>query len=234
MLWQEEHSPEEVISAPTVVDLVFNIDCRRLPVDHAYALSQAIEQVLPWFAEEVDAGLHLIHGADSGNGWQRPELQDDLLLLSRRTKLILRLPRHRLVDAQILISKTLDIAGYPLTVEKAVERLLTPTPVLFSRHIIASSTQAEEVFLETIVAELRQLGIQCRKALCGKTFRFKLPNGELFTRSLMVADLALPESLILQRRGLGKGKKMGCGLFIPHKDIKAVNSDSGSSRSAMV
>ena len=32
------------------VDAVFAISCRSLPVDHAYALSQAIRSALPWFA----------------------------------------------------------------------------------------------------------------------------------------------------------------------------------------
>jgi hypothetical protein len=29
----------------------------------------------------------------------------------------------------------------------------------------------------------------------------------------------------LQQHGLGEGRKLGYGLFMPQKDIKAVNSD---------
>ncbi|MGD9164124.1 MAG: type I-MYXAN CRISPR-associated protein Cas6/Cmx6, partial [Chromatiales bacterium] len=70
MFWQEETDEEQYVVPDDVVDLIFKIKCRTLPVDHAWPLSEAIHQALPWFAEERQAGLHLIHGADSGNGWE--------------------------------------------------------------------------------------------------------------------------------------------------------------------
>ena len=103
MFWQEEKNESGRFVVPDdVVDVAFNIVCRSLPVDHAYALSQAIIQALPWFAEESGAGLHPIHVADSGNGWMRPENPSDLLYLSKRTKLVLRLPHARAQDAKAL------------------------------------------------------------------------------------------------------------------------------------
>ena len=39
-------------------------------------------------------------------------------------------------------------------------------------------------------------------------------------RSLMLADLALEESMLLQEHGLGLERKLGCGLFLPHKDVE--------------
>ena len=225
MFWQEEVSPTAVKLSLEVVDLMFDIYCQCLPVDHAYALSQTIQDSLPWFEQEPQAGLHLIHGAESGNGWYRPDDQNELLYLSRRTKLTLRLPQYRLAAARALTNQNLDIAGYSLTVGKAVEKPLNPLSVVWARHVIAEPEQNEELFLEQAVTQLQALGIPCRKALCGKTHYFKLPRGELFTRSLMVADLKPEDSLVLQQHGLGKGRKMGCGLFIPHKDIKPVNQD---------
>ena len=38
----------------------------------------------------------------------------------------------------------------------------------------------------------------------------------------MVAELTVEQSLRLQSRGLGALHYLGCGLFIPHKDIKEV------------
>jgi hypothetical protein len=35
----------------------------------------------------------------------------------------------------------------------------------------------------------------------------------------MLAGLRLEQSLALQRHGLGDERKLGCGLFIPHKGI---------------
>ena len=35
----------------------------------------------------------------------------------------------------------------------------------------------------------------------------------------MVTVATPAQSLALQRHGLGEGRKLGCGLFIPHKDV---------------
>jgi CRISPR-associated protein Cas6 len=227
MLWQEEGPQKEAIIPSSIVNMVFDINCRCLPVEHAYALSQAISKALPWFEQEPQAGLHLIHGAKSGNGWYCPEDQNDLLYLSRRTKLTLRLPIHRLAAAQALSGMTLDIASYSVKVGKAKEKPFRQMPVLFARHIVANPEQDEDTFLDSAVAQLQQMGIQCRKALCGKTnFLLIPPDSEIFTRSLMIADLKPQESITLQQQGLGSGRKMGCGLFVPHKDIKPVNPDA--------
>ena len=78
------------------------MQCKELPLDHAHALSQTIQQALPWFTDESLAGMHLIHGAESGNGWMRPQEPDAILSLSKRTRFMLRLPKHRVEDASKL------------------------------------------------------------------------------------------------------------------------------------
>lgn len=227
MLWQDEEPQTEKIIPHNIVDVVFDMNCRCLPIDHAYVLSETIQRALPWFAEEPQAGLHLIHGAESSHGWHRPSTPDSLLYLSRRTKLMLRLPLSRFAEAQALSGMTLDMAGYALQVGKASVKPLTKMPVLFARYVIASPEQEEEVFLHQAIAQFQQLGISCRKALCGKTAQLNLPHGKLFTRSLMVGDLSPSDSLILQQHGLGMGRNLGCGLFLPHKGIKAVKQAEG-------
>ena len=62
MLQDEECAAREQALPDEFVDAVFAISCRCLPVDHAYALSHAIQEALPWFAEEPLAGLHGIDG----------------------------------------------------------------------------------------------------------------------------------------------------------------------------
>jgi CRISPR-associated protein Cas6 len=225
MLWQEDEIQPSRPVSQAVVDLVFDMQCCCLPVDHAYALSQAVQQALPWFAQEPQAGLHLIHGAASSHGWQRPNEPDSLLHLSRRTKLTLRLPQSRITSAQILSGKTFDIAGYPLQLGKAVEKPMMPAPVLFARHIQAALDEPEDTFLDKMIHLLKEQEIRCRKALCGKTHSFQLPGEVLFTRSLMIADLTPQDSIVLQQQGLGAGRKIGCGLFVPYKDIKPVNQN---------
>jgi hypothetical protein len=45
------------------------------------------------------------------------------------------------------------------------------------------------------------------------------PEGTYRTRSLMLRVATPAQSLALQRQGLGEARKLGCGLFIPHKDV---------------
>jgi CRISPR-associated protein Cas6 len=208
-----------------IVDAVFAIACRSLPVDHAYALQQAIEEALPWFAEEPLAGLHAVHGAASGSGWMRPEGPDALLQLSHRAKLALRLPAHRAEEATALVGRTLQVAGSPLRVEKMALRPLSRITTLFSRCVVLAEGD-EAVFVSAATEELGALGIRAERMVCGRVTPVATPDRTYQARSLMLAGLALEQSLLLQRSGLGAGRKLGCGLFIPHKDIADLRSRS--------
>lgn len=224
MYWKDSAIPETVAPAD-VVDLSFDISCRSLPADHAYALWCELHAVLPWLEEEPAIGVHPIHGAESGNGWVRPDGPKALLQLSRRTKLVLRLPRRRIGDASALTGKTLDLDDYRMLVGEAGARPLNPIGTLFSRHV-ASGTDSEDVFLAQCMQELGDLGITPRKMLCGRATRVTTPEGDVLTRSLMLAELTARESMQLQLYGLGPWRRLGCGLFVGHRDIKPVKQDS--------
>ena len=63
--------------------------------------------------------------------------------------------------------------------------------------------------------------------LGGITHKMNFPAGPVFTRSLMVAELQPEQSVRLQQLGLGDGRTIGCGLFLPHKGIAAVKESDG-------
>ena len=228
MFWEEEKDETTPYRVPDdVVDLVYNISCRCLPLDHAHSFSQAVRECLGWMDEEDQAGIHLIHGAESGNGWMRPEDADnELLHLSRRSRMTLRVPKHRIEDACELSGETLDIEGYSLEVGEAKVKLFSTLPTQFARYVVVPEDVAhddEEAFMRYAVAELRSLGIRVRKLLCGRTHAIRHPDGDLYTRSVMLADLEAEEAVLLQQQGIGEHKKIGCGLFMPHKGIRAVH-----------
>lgn len=223
MFWEEDKEQEKYIVPDDVVDLVFAMECRCLPVEHAYSLSQAIQQHLPWFVDEPHAALHTIHGAASGNGWQRPEEPDALLHLSKRTRFSLRVPKHRIEDAKELEGQTLDIEGYSLSLKQATQRALSDITTIFTRALaVPTSITTEEETLGWVVERLKELGIRPRKMLCGTEHFIKTPGEPVQTRSLMIADLEAEESVSLQMHGLGLYRELGCGVFIPHKDINEV------------
>lgn len=229
MFWQEDDKKDEVATSEKVVDLSFKIDCRQIPTCHAWELSQALYDVLPWIKDEPEVGVHQIHGATSGNGWERPP-DGELIHLSKRTRMYLRVPTNRVEEAGLLTGKTLDIDGYPVTVGDMSTKPIDPFSTIFARYVVAPNGVTEEAdFLEWVVRVLAERSIQARKLLCGKSHQLELNGERLETRSLMIADLDKPASVALQEEGIGLYRHMGCGIFMPHKGIKAVGETEDKS-----
>lgn len=225
MFWQDEEETPAITIPDDVVDVLFTLQCRSIPVDHAHVLSQALLAAVPWLAD-ADAGIHTIHVAGSQNGWERPSHGvDQQLLLSRRTKLSIRVPEARVAALKTALEgQTLEVGGAELGIGAGKPKPLGKTATLFARYVAGPEGLDEEAFLHWAAERLReQLDIRVRKALCGKQTPLATPDGALPTRSLMLADLKPDESLRLQQHGLGPYRLMGCGLFIPHKGIDAVH-----------
>ena len=221
MYWTENSDKENKLKVPDdVVDLSFNLDCKCLPNDHVWELSQSVQRILPWLADEPQAGIHQIHGAESMNGWFRPEDPDSLIHLSRRSKMTLRVPALLVGKALEIEGEALTIGGNILKIGKAEVKLLSLYEVQFSRYVITRPDMDEDEFLQQAVDELKAINIPPRKLLSGKTQSFTTPKGAITTRSLMVADLEPMEAIRLQETGIGEGRVLGCGLFVPHKGIK--------------
>jgi len=223
MFWNESQSEKPYEVPDDIVDLAFKISCKCLPLEHAKQLSLAVHQALPWFEEEDKAGLHLIHGAESGNGWVRPEdVTNEVLYLSRRTRMSLRLPKERLDDAAKLTGQTLTVDDYTIEVGDSILKQLSTSSTIFSRYVLSSESENEDDFLKRIYEELQNMGISISKLLCGKTHILQGHDRDIFTRSIMLAELKPEESVLVQQHGIGEGRKMGCGIFIAHKGIAPV------------
>jgi CRISPR-associated protein Cas6 len=229
MFWQEDRSDRPYQVPDDIIDVLFAIECRQLPVDHAHALSAALRAILPWLGTEPGAAVHNIHVAGSQNGWERPEQGGNQHLVpSRRTKLVIRIPKGRLTELQAsLCGATLYLAGCPLRVGTAKTRLLSKDGTLFARQVIARPGDDERAFLAWAAAELQVLDIAVRKAVCGRELVLETPGGPLRARSLMLADLTAEEAVRLQQAGLGPRRDLGCGVFIPHKGIDSVQQGNG-------
>ena len=73
MLWEDDDKQKNEFVVPDdVVDLSFKIRCKQIPTTHALELAEALYKVLPWIAGDPEIGIHQIHGATTGNGWERP------------------------------------------------------------------------------------------------------------------------------------------------------------------
>jgi len=200
-------SPE----ASPVVDLLFEVGGSVLPADCAYALARAVVGILPWLEQEPGAGVHPFKAAPTDRG---------TLLVSRRSRLTLRIPRARVADAGALTGQTLDIAGQPLRVGPAQPRELAPFATLYSRFVDTGAVD-EARFVEDVAALLRELGSPC-KFLCGQRRRARAAEDDISGYSVMLHEVPREQSVYLQQRGLGRHRLLGCGILVPHKSIRAV------------
>ena len=104
MFWQEKPEEKNFETSNEVVDLCFKLQCKTLPLDHAWPLSAALLNAAPWLKSSAHSAIHLIHGAESGNGWIRPDNTDnEWLHLSRRARFTLRLHRDKVALAEDLV-----------------------------------------------------------------------------------------------------------------------------------
>lgn len=227
MFWQEDEDKSLPYQTPEdVVDVLFSIRCKQLPLDHAWALQEAIITGLDE-EDEIPLAIHHIHVAESSNGWNRPdETQGMLLYPSKRTKLIIRAHKDYLDSLGKLCGCELSIANHALEIGTMKTRMLTNSSVVFSRHVVCQSENEEEnAFLERNAFEVYGLtGIKAKKMMCGKSHQLNTPNGTVYTRHLMIADLDSEPSIKLQQSGLGSHHNLGCGIFLPHKGIKSLNA----------
>lgn len=203
-----------------VVDVAFRLHSGRLPIDHAYALFHGLCAALPWLADEADARVHQVHTAATGGGWIRPDASPgDELHLSRRTKLKLRLPEHRLADAFTLSGQALDIAGYSLTPGEAKAVPLSPASTLLARYVVCEEGEEEPDFVARLTRILGASNISGATLICGRVHRIATPGSLVHTRSVVVTNLDPEGAMLLQRSGIGPAGNLGCGIFIPYKRI---------------
>ena len=196
-----------------VVDVAFALAAVTVPKDYAYALARAVVMHLPWFENEAGAGIHPLRGASTDYG---------VMLLPRRARHVLRLPRRRVADALALAGRSLSIGGSTLAVGAANVRELQPHGALYAQ-LVATGSDEEQRFLASVADQLKALAAQCA-VICGRRRSVRAAGREIVGFGLMLHELAPEQSLLLQSVGLGAERRLGCGILIPHRLAAAVGA----------
>lgn len=222
MFWRDDKGRKDEYRVPDdVFDLVFKLRGESLDIDHAHALSEALQQHLN---EDACAriGVHGISMAGSGNGWNRPEQIDAKLPLSRRARLVIRVRREDSDTVTQISNQTLQVGSQAVDIGTSSIRKLSSMSTMYARAVCGDREQSEDDFLQGAADRLVAMGINVSKMICGKSGGIRVGDEIIFTRALLVADLKPEESVRLQQQGLGEGRLLGCGLFVPHRGIDAV------------
>lgn len=197
-----------------MVDVVYALEGDSLPAEHASLLWREVVRVLPWLGSVPEAGILPL----------RPPGQDDDLLLSRRARMVLRIPADHVDQALQLTGQTLDVGGHAIKVGEGKPRPLQATPTLHAQ--LVASELPEAAFVEAMTIALQDLGI-AGKLICGKHHVLSGSGGKIAGYSLVVHELKPEASLQLQCCGLGGERHLGCGMFIPYKVIANLDGQTG-------
>ena len=197
-------------------DLQFDLEGQSIPADHRQSLYDALIVCLPELATLSELAVHPIAGAPSG--------RDDTLVLNRRTKLFLRLPSLHVDQVMQLCGCQIETGAGCLKIGSAKPRPLLPFAELHS-HLVILNTSDELDFLEEAQRQLTLLDIQGVGLICNKRRTILTASGEATGFGLMIHGLSPVQSLLLQERGIGWMRGLGCGVFVPHKSIKEVALD---------
>lgn len=188
-------------------DLAFELSGGELPADYPAALAAAVLAHLPWAAADPLFGIHRINAPLTDAGY----------LLSRRSRLQLRVGKSRLADAAALVGQTLEFGATRLSVGRATPRPLTAFPTLGAPLVV--NTRADELaFLEDLGMQLELLGVDAG-VICGKPAEVAGPTRTLRGFAVVLHELSPADSLRIQKLGLGGARRLGCGLFTHHKII---------------
>jgi CRISPR-associated protein Cas6 len=196
-------------SAQEMTDIVFDLEGSLVPNDYPFALWTEIVRTLEWLKEEQNVGILPLRGSASGES----------TLLSKRSKLILRVPAARGVQTNRLTGQQLKIGDSLLVVGKSRERELQPATTLHSYMV--ESNLGEVEFIADMQKKLRKMNISCN-LICDKYKKISGSQAELSGFGLVLHDLSPEASLQIQRAGLGGARHYGCGIFVPFKAISGL------------
>ena len=201
-----------------MTDIQFDLQGSVLPKDNGYVLYRELVRLLPWLESEEMVGIHAIHGAATGEGELVRGKGD--LILNRRTKLVIRLPKTRVADIAKLTGQTISVAGHCLQIGASKLRPITLHIPLYA-HCVTTGSDDETVFAAEIIHLLDDMHIDCR-FICGRQQTIMTAAGVVPGYSLMLHGMGIEHAIKIQETGLGGHRKIGCGIFIPHKSIKAL------------
>lgn len=204
----------------SVVDVVFPLTGPQAPADHGYLLYSALSRVLPEIHQSHWCAVHPLSGRIVG----------DALVLHKGSQLVLRVPAGRIPILLKLAGQRLSLGGDSLRVGAPSIRQVMPAAELKSLRVAIRLTEVprrpdgvlDRIKMASLVEEelkrqLQALGVSAQVQM-GRRLRLTVAGRAFVAWQVTLRGLSDDDSLVIQRRGLGGKRSMGCGVFAPCRE----------------
>jgi CRISPR-associated protein Cas6 len=212
----EESINQKLSENSTYIDLCFPVIGETLPADHGYGLYSALTH---W-----NESIHALEGLSIQTITGIPDKQGKIYL-TERSQFRMRLPHEKIPLVYSLAGKALTIGKHTIRLGIPQIYLLQPSANLKARIVVIKGYQEPESFLEAALRQLEKLDIQGTVVIPinqeGEAERktIKIKQFTVVGFKLGIFDLSEEDSIKLQIYGLGGKHRMGCGIFVPMKDV---------------
>jgi CRISPR-associated protein Cas6 len=198
------------------VELSFSVIGETLPADHGYGLYSAIAHLCPGVHEQEGLSILTITGIPDRKG---------KIFLTERSYLRMRIPYECLPMVYHLAGKQLSVGSHSIRLGIPQIFMLRSAQRLHARIVTIKNHQEPESFLAAAKLQLDALGVVGEAIVPldieGKPDRktIKIKTYSVVGFGLEVSGLNEEDSIKLQISGLGGKHRMGCGVFMPRKEI---------------
>jgi CRISPR-associated protein Cas6 len=193
----------------SAIEISFDLHGASIPADYPHRLWEALLRIAPALAESADVGVIPLRGPNNSGE----------LLLPKRAKLVLRLPLALQDVALTLSEQALQVGESTLQLGQGKTREIQPYSTLHA-HLVAGPSDEIE-FMAMVNAALATLAVRS-KLICGRHHSLNSDQQAISGFSLVMHDLTPEDSLRVQYAGMGSGRNLGCGIFVPYKVISGL------------
>lgn len=196
----------------TLVNVAFQLvigQKNKINIDHSYSLYSALVKIVPELHEKNDLSENISICKINGTRIYKE------LLLTDKSRLTIRIPLE-IVNFlnKKLYAKVLNINGSKIV----IGNILGIYPVesssrLYSPFVFATNKINKEDFKNFVQEHLNKYQIKCKLDI-GNPRCMLMHQKNIVGFSVKISDLNEENSMQILRHGIGKGRKMGCGIFM--------------------
>lgn len=216
-----------------IVNLWFPVRGEYLYADQNHRLLASLSQQCPAIHEIKNLSINTIAGIPDKQG---------KIVLTRNSKLLIRLPVEAISQVYSLAGQTLTIGSHAVKLGNPELQTLPAIDTLKARLVTIKGYTEPQSFLAAAQRQLDALDIKGRIGIPAndkgepKRLTLKINKAEkkksytIVGFSVVVCDLNPKDSIKLQTVGIGGKRRLGCGVFYPN--VPVTNRQQGGSHEA--